>query len=71
MMYQNYMTRSDVDHEPVIFFYQVKHKKLRYKDLTDKQTNSLTDRQIERKTQIVWRKGWVVPTNRSRSIRTK
>jgi hypothetical protein len=23
-MYQNYITRSDVDHEPVILFYQVR-----------------------------------------------
>ena len=54
-MYQNYITRSDVDHEPVIFFYQVKHfrKKLKYKDYTDKQTKSLTDGQIKRRTQIV------------------
>ena len=25
-MYQNYITRSDVDHEPVILFYQVENK---------------------------------------------
>ena len=54
-MYQNYITRSDVDHELVIYFYQVKHfkKKLKYKDFTDEKTESLTDRHIERQIQIV------------------
>jgi hypothetical protein len=71
-MYQNYITRSDVDHEPVIFFYQVKtfKKKLKYKDFTDQKTESLTDRKIERQTQIVWLERQQVSTNRSRCIRT-
>ncbi len=50
IMYQNYITKRNFDHEPVIFFYQVKHfrKKLKYKDYTDKQTDLFIDRQIER-----------------------
>ncbi len=64
-MYKDYITRSNADHEPVIFFYQVKHfrKELKYKDYTDQQTESLIDRQIERQTQLVWIKVCVVLIN--------